>query len=230
MTYHFASNLLLQTAVAQPVGDVHDSASVSKSDVRSTSNTEENSSAQGHSLYEQMHARVSTAVADLDAAILSLDQDGFGSEHNIDILSAAATRAAPSADKESKNGEQRDNYVPEEDLGPLIGAEGIQIPRAALLRSEGIQSLPALQQRAESRGLEREPQRQSESAAKDSRQHVRLDREALQKLQQDDNMQRADALHVLQLFSDTCRSGDLGGALQILEAAVKARRHDIVGR
>ena len=173
-----------------------------------------------------MHARVSTAVAALDAAILSLDQDGFGSEHNIDNLSAAATRAAPSADNESKNGEQRDNYVPEEDLGPLIGAEGIQIPRAALLRSEDIQSLPNLQQQAESRSLEREPQLQSKSAAKD----VRLDRESLSKLQQVDNMQRADALHVLQLFSDTCRSGDLGGALQILEAALKARRDDIVGR
>ena len=230
MTYHFASNLLLQTAVAHPVGDAHDSAIVSRSDERSTSNVHESSSAQGHSLYEQMHARVSIAVADLDAAILSLDQDGFGSEHNIDNLSAAATRAAPSANEASKNGEERDNYVPEEDLGPLIGAEGIQIPRAALLRSEELESLPALRQQAEGRGLEGEPQLQRESAAEDSRRHVHLDREALQELQRDGIMQRADALHVLQLFSDTCRSGDLGGALQILESAVKAGRHDIVGR
>ena len=180
-------------------------------------------------MYEEMHARVSAVVADLDTALLTLDKDGYGSELNVDVLSTAAT--VPASD-DSSDGEQRAEYVPEEDLGPLMGADGIQIPRAALLKIRESQ----IQHKIGSSELESdvaEVQSQSESAAEVERagqQHVRTGPAKLRDLMQPGNMQRADALHVLQLFSGLCKSGELGNALKILEAAVKARREDVVCR
>ena len=195
----------------------------------------DSSPAEGHALYEEMHARVNAAVADLESALLSLDQTGYGSELNVEALQTAAASAALSNGQSSSNGKQRSEYVPEEDLGPLLGADGIQIPRAALLKNG---SLPAVDREAVDSSVPesdlREAQHQSESATgaefPGHQQHVRAGRQSLRQLLQAENMQSADALHVLQLFSDICRSGDLGAALQIVEAAVKTRRDDIVRR
>ena len=225
MTYHFTSDLLLQATSSPQVGSHKGEKVVSLS--------EESSPANGHSLYEDMHARVSAAVADIDTALLSLDKDGYGSELSIDALRTAATRTASETSSDVK---PNADYVPEEHLGPVIGADGIQIPRAALLKIRESQRQRDLLERTGSSATEsvdREVQHQSESApeAKPAgQQHAGAESERLRRLLQHENMQKADALHMLQLFSDSCASGKLGGALQILEAAVKARRDDIVRR
>ncbi len=225
VTYHFTSDLLLQAASSPPVGSHKEEKSVSLS--------EDSSPANGHSLYEDMHARVSAAVADIDTALLSLDKDGYGSEHSVDALRTAATRSASETSSDVK---PNADFVPEEDLGPVIGADGIQIPRAALLKIRESQRQRELLEKTDSsapESVDREVQHQSESApqAKPAgQQHVGTEHESFRRLLQHENMQKADALHILQLFSDSCASGKLGGALQILEAAVKARRDDIVRR
>ena len=219
VTYHFTSDLLLQAASPQQLADDKVAKAVNFS--------EESSPANGHTLYEDMHARVSAAVAGIDTALLSLDKDGYGSEHSVDALRTAATGTAS---------ENNADYVPEEDLGPVIGADGIQIPRAALLKIRESQRQRDLLDKTDSsatKSIDREVQHQSESApgAKPAgQQHVGTEHESFRRLLQHENMQKADALHMLQLFSDSCASGKLGGALQILEAAVKARRDDIVRR
>ena len=231
MTYHFTSDLLLDAAGPQQGGDNNEEQAVSSQ--------EESSPANGHSMYEDMHARVSATVADLDTALLSLDQDGYGSELRVDALRSAATRTASERDQKSSDVKPSADYVPEEDLGPLIGADGIQIPRAALLKIRESQRQQDLREKTDSsanegiHSVDREAQHWSESASEAERTgqpHVGTAHESVQRLVQPENMQKADALHVLQLFSDTCASGKLGGALQILEAAVKARRDDIVRR
>ena len=219
VTYHFTSDLLLQPAVSPPVDETEAATPESSDDERPP--------AEPQSMYEKMQARVSAVVADLDRALLTLDKDGYGSELNVDVLRTAGT--SPASD-DSSDGEQRAEYVPEEDLGPLMGADGIQIPRASLLRESQIQH------KTGSSKLESdvaEVQSQSESAAEVERagqQHVRTGPAKLRDLMQPGNMQRADALHVLQLFSGLCSRGELGNALKILEAAVKARREDVVCR
>ena len=225
VTYHFISDLLLQGAGSQKSGD--------NKEGKAASLHEESSSANGHSLYEDMHARVSAAVADIDTGLQSLDQNGYGSELSIDALRTAASRIA--LDK-SSNVKPDAAYVPEEDLGPLIGADGIQIPRAALLKIRESQRQRVLREKTASSADEssdREVQHQSESASQaksTGQQHVGTKHERFRRSLQLESMQKADALHVLQSFSDSCASGKLGGALQILEAAVKARRDDIVRR
>ena len=221
MTYHFTSDLLLQTAVSPPVDETEAAKPESSDDERPPTESQ--------SMYEKMHARVTAAVADLDRALLTLDKDGYGSELNVDVLRTAGTR--PASD-DSSDGEQRAEYVPEEDLGPLMGADGIQIPRAALLKIRESQ-IQHKMSRSEVESDVAEVQSQSESAAeveRASQQHVRTGPAKLRDLMQPGNMQGADALHVLQLFSGLCSRGELGNALKILEAAVKARRDDVVCR
>ena len=228
VTYHFTSDLVLHTADSQQSG--------SDKGENAESSHEESSPANGHSMYEEMHARVSATVADLDTALLSLDQDGYGSELRIDALRSAAASTALERDQKSNDVKPNADYVPEEDLGPLTGADGIQIPRAALLKIRESQRQRDLHEKTDSsanESFDREVQHQSESAseAKPAGQpHLDTEQESFQRLVQPENMQKADALHVLQFFSDTCARGKLGGALQILEAAVKARRDDIVRR
>lgn len=225
VTYHFTSALLLQGADSQQYGD--------NEEEKAANLHEESRPANGHSLYEDMHARVSAAVADIDTSLLSLDQDGYGSELSVDALRTAATRVA--AEKRS-NVKPNADYVPEEDLRPLIGADGIQIPRAALLKVRESQRQREILEKTDSSADEssdREVQHQSKSASQaksTGQQHVGTEDESFRRSLQLESMQKADALHVLQLFSDSCASGKLGGALQILEAAVKARRDDIVRR
>ena len=127
--------------------------------------------------------------------------------------------------------------MPEEDLGPLIGADGVQIPRAALLKlRESQRQQEKLHEKTETsadESAERKTKRQSESAAKavpTGQQHAQNAHDRFSALLQLEHMQKADALHMLQLFSDSCASGKLGCAIQIVEAAVKARRDDIVRR
>lgn len=223
MTYHFTSDLLEQTAVSPPVDETEA--------ITPESSDKERPPAEAQSMYEEMHARVSAVVADLDTALLTLDKDGYGSELNVDVLRTAAT--VPASD-DSSDGEQRAEYVPEEDLGPLMGADGIQIPRAALLKIRESQTQHKIgSSKLESDVAEVQSQSESESAAEVKRagqQHVRTGPAQLRDLMQPVNMQRADALHVLQLFSGLCSRGELGNALKILEAAVKARREDVVCR
>ena len=224
VTYHFTSDVLQQTAGSLPT--------VEKEKDVSISTDEESSPASGHSLYKDMHARVSAAVADLDLALLSLDQYGYGSELNIDALRTAATEAASKKGQKSRIGKQGAEYVPEEELGPLIGADGTHIPKAALLKFQESQSQHTGHENIDSSTAEStdsEIHHQSESAAEAEAESTDQ-HESLRRLLRAENMQEADALHVLQLFSNSCSSGNLGGALYLVEAAVKARRDDIVRR
>jgi len=225
VTYHFTSDVLQQTAASQPTVEKEKDVSIS---------TDEGSSpVSGHSLYQEMHARVSAAVADLDIALLSLDQYGYGSELNIDALRTAATEAASKKGQKSRIGKQGAEYVPEEELGPLIGADGTQIPKAALLKFQESQSQHTGHEKTDSSTAESTDSEthhhQSESAAEAEAESTDQ-HESLRRLLRAENMQEADAFHVLQLFSTSCSSGNLGGALYLVEAAVKARRDDIVRR